>query len=421
MSHASPKTVAVSTEPGALAYYLLEFETPDAIRSAARRVNEAGWTRWDTHTPYPIHGLDATMGVRPTVLPVIVFVCGCLGALTGLALQWWANASDPANFKFIPTFLQGYHFLISGKPYFSLPANIPVIFELTILFSAFGAVFGMLGLNFLPDLYNALFNSRRFARVTDDRFFISLDARDPRFDERKTREFAETLGAAVVEDVRHSPWTAPPQWMVHVGVVASIVALVPLALIARSWTAKSPLPRFHIVQDMDNQERYKAQMENPIFADGRATRLPAEGTVAIGELYEDTHYWYGLVDGKPAETMPERVELNEALMERGRKLFDINCSACHGYDGAAYGAIRVRADAIGNVLAVRSFYERSVMEKSVGHLFNTITNGFQTMPAYGHRVSTEDRWAIVAYVRALQRSRSASVDDLTTEERARLR
>ncbi len=420
MSHSTPKP-APSNEPGALACYLLEFETPDAILAASRRVNEAGWTRWDTHTPYPMHGLDRAMGVRPTILPVIVFVCGCLGALTGLALQWWANASDPDNFKFVPTFLQGYHFLISGKPYFSLPANIPVIFELTILFSAFGAVFGMLGLNLLPDLYNALFNSRRFARVTDDRFFISLDARDPRFDERKTREFAESLGAAVVEPVRHSPWTSPPRWMIHVGVVAAIVGLIPLALIARAWTAKSTQPRYHIIQDMDNQERYKTQMENPIFADARATRLPVSGAVARGELRDDTHYWFGVADGKPAERMPERVTLDESLMRRGQALFNINCSVCHGYDGAAYGAVRVRGDDIESPIAVRSLYERATMDRPVGHLFNTITNGYATMPAYGGRIPTEDRWAIVAYVRALQRARSSSVDDLTPEERAQLR
>lgn len=169
-----------------LAGYLAEFHTPGAILHAAQQVRDAGYTRWDVHTPFPVHGMDRAMGLKRTRLPWIVFVCGATGAGGALLMQWWMNAVD-------------YPFRISGKPFFSLPANIPIMFELTVLLAAFGAFFGMLALNGLPRLYHAVFLSRRFRRVTTDRFFISIECDDPQFDPQRTRTFLESLGASAVE------------------------------------------------------------------------------------------------------------------------------------------------------------------------------------------------------------------------------
>ena len=112
---------------------LAEFEAADELVAAAEAVRDAGFTRWDTYSPFPVHGIDRAMGLRDTGLPWLVLGGGAAGALGGLLMQWWMNAQD-------------YQFMISGKPLFSLPANIPVIFELTILLSAFAAFFGMLTL-----------------------------------------------------------------------------------------------------------------------------------------------------------------------------------------------------------------------------------------------------------------------------------
>ena len=114
--------------------YLARFDLVDEFLVAAAKVRDAGYTRWDAHSPFVIHGLDAAMGVKKTVLPYIVFLAGLTGAAAGILLQWWTNAVD-------------YPFLISGKPLFSLPANIPVAFETTILFAAVSALIGMLALN----------------------------------------------------------------------------------------------------------------------------------------------------------------------------------------------------------------------------------------------------------------------------------
>lgn len=168
--------------------YLVEFKDVESLLSAAEKIRDAGYTRWDAHTPFPVHGLNDAMGLRATRLPWIVFLAGLAGAGTGLGLQWFTNAFD-------------YPFLISGKPLFSLPANIPVVFELTILFAAVAAFVGMLALNGLPRPYHALFGSRRFRRVTADRFFISVEAADPRFDEERTWSLLESLGGEGLERI----------------------------------------------------------------------------------------------------------------------------------------------------------------------------------------------------------------------------
>ncbi len=168
--------------------YLVAFDNVDQLLAGAETVRDAGYIEWDTHTPFVVHGLDAAMGVRPTILPYIVFLGGLTGTICGILLQWYTNAFD-------------YPFLISGKPIFSLPANIPVAFETTILFAAISALVGMLALNKLPQLYHPLHSSRMFKKATDDQFMISVQARDPLFDRAKTRQLLESLGGSEVEEV----------------------------------------------------------------------------------------------------------------------------------------------------------------------------------------------------------------------------
>ena len=174
---------------GRLEGLLVEFDSPGALLTAAERVRDAGYKKWDTHTPFPVHGIDEAMGIRPTRLPLIIFVLGFLGCLGGLGLQWWTNATGAVDFPGLPSFVQGYNFPISGKPQFSLPANIPIIFETTVLFAALAAVFGMLAMNNLPRHHAALFASERFRRTTADRFFIYVEAADPKFGQGDASSF----------------------------------------------------------------------------------------------------------------------------------------------------------------------------------------------------------------------------------------
>jgi Protein of unknown function (DUF3341) len=167
---------------------LAEFDSVDDVVLAAQAVRRAGFLRWDVHSPFPIHGIEFAMGIKPTILPLLVLGAGLTGMVGGLLLQWYTNAYD-------------YPYFVSGKPLFSLPAFIPVTFELTILLASLTAVFGMLILNRLPRLYNPLFKHERFRRVTDDRFFIYVDATDPKFDEAETVRLLGQAGALAIERV----------------------------------------------------------------------------------------------------------------------------------------------------------------------------------------------------------------------------
>jgi hypothetical protein len=172
--------------PGPYYGVLAEFGTPADLYHACERVRDEGFTRWDAHTPFPVHGLERAMGLRRSPLPWIVLGAGLTGAALGFGLQWWVHAD-------------AYPLVISGKPYFAWPAMIPITFELGVLFAAFGAVLGMLGLNRLPMHYHPLFKSKIFERVSDDSFFISIESWDPQFNPSATRTLLESLGARHVE------------------------------------------------------------------------------------------------------------------------------------------------------------------------------------------------------------------------------
>jgi len=163
-----------------------EFANPDELTRAAARVRDAGYVRWDAYTPFPVHGLDDAMGVRPTRLPWLVLGAGIVGCGGGVLMQWWMNAVD-------------YKLIISGKPFFSLPAFIPVAFELTILLAASTAFMAMIVLNELPRFHHPLFTNARFRRVTTDAFFIAIEAADPRFDAEETERLLRGAGSTHVE------------------------------------------------------------------------------------------------------------------------------------------------------------------------------------------------------------------------------
>lgn len=165
---------------------LAEFSDPGALLHAAERVRQAGYRHFDTHSPFPIHGMDRAMGLGNSKVGYFTLGGGATGFALAYWLQWWTGGVDyPVN--------------VSGKPFFAVEPSIPIIFELTVLFSAFGAVMGMLALNGLPRPHNPLFYSRNFARVTDDAFFLQIAASDARFDRANTEKLLKDLGGYNIE------------------------------------------------------------------------------------------------------------------------------------------------------------------------------------------------------------------------------
>lgn len=212
-----------------------------------------------------------------------------------------------------------------------------------------------------------------------------------------------------------------PSWILFAVVTLVVVSWVPLALIMRARVTTSPNPRIHVVPDMDNQPRYEAQSRNPMFADRRAMRPPVPGTVARGTDLDRPDVTTGrLGDGwVTANPMP----VDQRVLERGRQRYDVFCSPCHGLAGFGDGMVARRADELqeGTWTPPTSFHSDLIRQRPDGHLYNTIANGIRNMPGYGSQIPVEDRWAVVAYVRALQRSQNATVDDVPPAIRAQLR
>lgn len=208
-----------------------------------------------------------------------------------------------------------------------------------------------------------------------------------------------------------------PRIIVYVLMIGGCIALIPPLVFARMRATPSPNRPIHIFWDMDFQPKFKAQAPNPLFADGRAMRPPVQGSVARGESYVDTHMFEGVVDGQWATALPTSMKLDQATLERGQQRFNIYCSACHGYAGYGDGAVNQRAmELVSNVngpvngtqwVAAKSLHDETTRHQPMGQLFNTITHGIRNMAGYGAQISVADRWAIAAYVKALQFSQDA--------------
>lgn len=181
---AETKSTTSTDETPAL--LLAEFDTPGKCLHAAEKLRDAGYTVFDSHSPFPIHGMDAAMGMKDSKLGAIVFPIGLSGTCLAWLMMWWMNGVD-------------YVLVIGGKPPYSLPSQIPIMFELTILLSAFATVFGMFGLNKLPRHHHPIFNSDKFKGFSDDKFFISVESTDPKFSVEKTKALLESAHAEGIE------------------------------------------------------------------------------------------------------------------------------------------------------------------------------------------------------------------------------
>ncbi|MCS1409520.1 MAG: hypothetical protein M2R45_02702 [Verrucomicrobia subdivision 3 bacterium] len=169
---------------------LAEFNTPGEVMEAAEKIRNAGYTQWDVHTPFPVHGMDEAMGLKNSKVGWFAFCGGAAGFLGGNLMVWFMNSFN-------------YGIVVGGKPLYSPFFAFPVSYELTILLSAFGSLFGMLFLNRLPRLHHPLLKNRRFIKVTHDKFYVIIECADPKYSEEETPSLLKEAGSShleVVED-----------------------------------------------------------------------------------------------------------------------------------------------------------------------------------------------------------------------------
>jgi hypothetical protein len=183
MAHVDKETEAADETPALL---LAEFDSSGACLHAAEKLRDAGYTQFDTHSPFPIHGMDAAMGLKDSKLGLLVFPMGLTGTCLAFLMMWWMNGVD-------------YAIIVGGKPPYSLPSQVPIMFEVTILLSAFAAVFGMFHLNRLPRHHHPIFNSERFKSFSDDKFFVSVESTDPKWSVDRTKKLLESAHAKHIE------------------------------------------------------------------------------------------------------------------------------------------------------------------------------------------------------------------------------
>ena len=408
---------------------LAQFDDPDSLLEACDQCRQSGFTSTDAFTPFPVHGIDPALGIKRSILPFIVLCVGITGLFVGLGLQFFANSNA---FDAVSPF-KGYGYFIGGKPIFSVPANIPVTFEIIVLSSAFATFLGMWGLNRLPMFSNPLHRISRFKRATNDKFFLVINADDAKFDRSSTEAKMTEWGAVAIEEVHQDLTdTKLPKWLSLVGILVAIVLLLPPIMIFRAKGMVNRQPRLHFNPDMDYQDKFKSQTIGPIsddesnphlFADMRAMRQPVVGSIPYGHLETDSHFFQGLKAGvKPtpgqenladyATEFPADIEVNAKLLARGKQRFEIYCSACHGYAGQGDGLVNKRAMSLAadptsqtSWTTAKSLHDpaiKDLKQNPLGRLFNTISYGRGTMGPYKDQITPADRWAIVAYIKALQ-------------------
>jgi mono/diheme cytochrome c family protein len=196
----------------------------------------------------------------------------------------------------------------------------------------------------------------------------------------------------------------------------TILAVMALAL---AWVALgcrgaiSTEPPFHPNTNMDQQSRFDPQEPNAFFEDNRSARMHVEGTVARGSLHADDHLHRGRVDGAFSSALPQDFTLDTAFLERGQDRYAIYCTPCHGGTGIGDGIVVQRG-----MMKPPSFHEERILSLPVGALYDIVTHGIRNMPPYRQQLSLRDRWAVASYVRALQISRSARLEQIPADKAA---
>jgi len=365
------------------------FDKPEDIIQAAKAAVKTGYTKYDVNTPYPVHGMDDAMKLPPSKLGYVALVIGLMGAAFALFAMWYINTID-------------YPQVIGGKPFFPLPALIPITFEVTVLSASVLTVLIMLFVFFkLPNNSHPLHDTEYMKRVSSDMYGIYIMADDPEFDEFKVRGFLEDIDAKEIsaiyyddEELNTRHRVFEPKFIIFL-IAAGILNS---ALVYFVYNKLLYMPPFDF---MEEQAKVIPQDEDTYFADNFSMRLPVRGTVARGDM---PYLYSNNPEGAGADIVNPLLP-TKANLAKGEQKYNTFCSPCHGYLGN--GESRMR----GQFPVPPSLNSQKVISWSDGRIYHVIMAGQNTMPSYSKQTTEDERWTIVQYIRALQRSQNAGETD----------
>jgi mono/diheme cytochrome c family protein len=373
------------------------FNTPDEIIKASKAVNKQ-YKKFDVNTPYPVHGMDSAMGLKSSKLGYFALAFGLTGMLIALSLMTWVTTKE-------------YPLVIGGKPFFSLPAFIPITFELTVLLASIGTVLSMIFIFFkLPNNSHPIHDTNYMKSVSNDKYGIYVLAEDDNFDAEKVKALFASLGAADISEILYNEDDLEEDVQVyqHFKIFDKkfVVGLLSIVVVVSGLAYYMLNKLFYMAPYNWMMTQSKVIPQAPVsdnFADGFPMRNPVEGTVAKGFM----PYEY---KGKPEEAEKNLINPSEVTPENlalGKIKFDIYCSPCHGYFGKGDSRLN------GQFPNPPSLHSEKARNFKDGRIFHIITDGQNNvMPGYYKQLSRDDRWAVVNYVRVLQRSLNAKEEDL---------
>lgn len=366
------------------------FKEPNKLVKLAKKVSELGFKHWDVHSSYPLHGLPKVMRLKWSPLGYVALILGLTGTSFGLFLTWWTMSVD-------------YPLTIGGKPWFSFPAFVPVLFELTVLLASVGTAIVMLFIIFkFPNNRHPLHDTEFMKKVSSDHYGIVILTKDPKFSYEQIKNlFNEYEPDEILdiylqeEELEYKPKVFDLKFilfLVFVAILTSSIGYLFNNVILY-------LPPFDF---MLHQHRLNPQEASSFFADNFGMRKPVEGTVARGEIFYP-------FKGKPEEAGSKLINPllpTEENLKLGREKYNTFCSPCHGWRGEGDSHLN------GQFPNPPSLHTDKLRNWTDGRIYHVIVEGQNVMPSYARQLTEKERWAIILYIRALQRSLNAKQEDI---------
>lgn len=364
------------------------FDTPDEIVNAAMMVADKGYTKYDVNTPYPVHGMDKAMKLPPSKLGYAALVFGLSGLLSFFGLLYWMLVID-------------YPLVIGGKPFFAFPAFIPILFEVLVLSASVATVITMIIVYFkFPNISHPLHDTHYMKNVSIDKYGICIEASDEKFNESEVKSFLEKLGAKNIAPVYFEE--SDEEIKILEPKFIGLLIIVAVVISGGTYFSLNKLMFMAPFNWMMEQEKIIAQDNESIFTDDFAMRQPVRGTIARGAL---PYKYIGQPDSAGVNLKNPLLPTIKNL-EFGKFKYNVYCSPCHGNYGEGDSRLK------GQFPNPPSLHSEKARTWTDGRIYHVITEGQNVMPAYTSQLDPEERWAIVHYVRALQRSLNAKESDL---------